>query len=109
MRSREINVAIDFTATPIGRYRRQGRFSGEAFRQDLLVPALAENDMVTVRMDGTSGLSTGFLDEAFAGLIRERVLTPMEFDTRLLLVRDEDPSVISLIKRYVREAIEKLR
>lgn len=108
MSAQLINVARDFSPNPIGRYRWQARFSGEAFREDLLVPTLQRADMIAIVLDGTSGLSTGFLDEAFAGLIRERILSPSEFHRRVSFVANEDPYVLEDIKAFVEDAAAKL-
>lgn len=66
----EIVIARDFTPFPGGRYRQHGEGSGEEFRDDLLRPALNREASVTVRLDGTSGYPSSFLEEAFGGLIR---------------------------------------
>jgi|SRR5579872_7627335 len=68
-----IRVA-DSAPSPGGRFRRDGPFSGEWFRDDILAPALREaiqrRDPVTVVLDGTSGYGSSFLEEVFGGLIR---------------------------------------
>lgn len=64
-----INVANDFSAFPGGRYRTDGFYSGESFREDLLVPALKKGPVV-VSLDGTMGFGSSFLEEAFGGLIK---------------------------------------
>ena len=68
-----IRVA-DFTQSPGGRFVSDGAFSGEWFRQDVLVPALLEavahSEVVTVEFDGTSGYGSSFLEEAFGGMVR---------------------------------------
>lgn len=99
-----IDIARDFSPTPLGRYRKQGRFSGEAFREDHLRPALARADLVRVDLDGATGLSTGFLDEAFAGLVRDGSLTEVEFWRRIQIDAARDPLLIDEIRSYVNRA-----
>lgn len=108
MNERIIRVADEFSPTPIGRYPWQGRFSGEAFRTGLFSDAIRQHEFVVVDLDGTSGLSTGFLDEAFAGVIRERVLAPEDFRRRIKFVSVEDPYLIEDIWNYVGDAERKL-
>lgn len=64
----------DFTRYPGGRFRTDGPGSGEAFRDEHLVPALrralADNAKLMVFLDGVAGLPPGFLEEAFGGLAR---------------------------------------
>ncbi len=67
----KIDVAKDFGRFPAGRFRSDGRYSGERFRQEFLVPALKKGGIVTVEMDGAAGYGPSFLEEAFGGLVRE--------------------------------------
>src|SRR3546814_13334292 len=69
-----INVGRDFARLPIGRYRRDSKTSGEAFREDVLVPALnrAADEVVVVDLSEALGYGSSFLDEAFGGLVRDR-------------------------------------
>src|SRR3546814_3762160 len=69
-----INVGRDFARLPIGRYRRDSKTSGEAFREDVLVPALnrAADEVVVVDLSEALGYGSSFFDEAFGGLVRDR-------------------------------------
>lgn len=99
-----IDLARDFSPTPLGRTRRQGRFSGEAFREDILRPSLSKHHAVIVDLDGASGLSTGFLDEAFAGLVRDRTLNALEFWQRVSIICRRDRFIIDEVRRFVDRA-----
>jgi hypothetical protein len=103
----KIHVATEFSPTPIGRYKWQGRHSGEAFRE-VLKDRLRQSRVVEIDLSGTSGLSTGFLDEAFAGLIRENIISPQDYDLRISVVCRDDPSVLDTIHKYVSEAKGKI-
>jgi hypothetical protein len=72
MKIRRIEFAREFTDCPGGRFRKYGEFSGEEFRESLLLPALTENDRVIVQMDGVLGFPASFLDEAF-GILTEKI------------------------------------
>lgn len=65
-----INIDREFSPFPAGRYREDGPFSGQAFREDVLAPALKSFPNVHVSLDGTLGLGSSFLEEAFGGLVR---------------------------------------
>ncbi|WP_247997406.1 STAS-like domain-containing protein [Brucella tritici] len=65
-----ISIANNFTKYPGGRYRKHGKGSGEEFRDVWLVPALENNEQLTIELDGTAGYSSSFLEEAFGGLVR---------------------------------------
>ena len=99
-----IVLAKRFSPFPVGRYRWQGRYSGEAFREDVLWPALQQHEEVVVVLDGVSGLSTGFLDEAFAGIVREGYLSEAELWRRLQIVSERDPYIVSEIRSFVHKA-----
>lgn len=71
MTTKLISIANDFSPFPAGRYRTDGPYPGEAFREDLLVPALKTFGEVTVDLDGTNGFGSSFLEEAFGGLVRQ--------------------------------------
>lgn len=70
--SLNISLVEAFTDAPGGRYKWQGDFSGEEFRDSVLLPALNANDSVVVNLDGALGLPSSFLDEAFGELTRTR-------------------------------------
>ena len=68
---------------PAGRHRDDGPQSGEAFREDVLVPALREADVLVLDLDGIPGLPSSFLDEAFGGLVRINQFLSGELERRL--------------------------
>ena len=72
--SAELSILQDFTEYPGPRYRADGPFSGELFREEILSPALREaierRVPLVVILDGVAGYGSSFLDEAFAGLLR---------------------------------------
>ena len=70
MSSKVISIAQDFSPSPAGRYVSDGPFPGEKFLIELLLPAMQQYSEVTVNLDGTSGMGSSFLEEAFGGLVR---------------------------------------
>jgi len=89
-----INIASDFSKYPAGRSRRDGKFSAEHFREDVLVPALRwaekENGRVIVLLDGVYGYSSSFLEESFGGLVRRRIFKP-DWLRQALVIDARDP------------------
>lgn len=67
---KKIDLGEDFSTTPGGRYKADGKFSGEEFREKFLVPALNNGDHISVDLDNVLGVCSGFLEEAFGGLVR---------------------------------------
>ena len=107
MTGHTIIIDRDFTHYPGGRYRRHGDFSGESFRDDLLVPALEANDHVTVVLDGVEGYASSFLEEAFGGLIRERGYS-VDQVRRQLSVEANDPR-FEIFRRLAEQYIQAAR
>ena len=67
-----INVAREFTRHPGPRYRHQGNGSGQAFRDDQLIPAMKKNSeqggRTRIDLDGAAyGYPIGWLEEVFGG------------------------------------------
>ncbi len=105
----KINVSKDFTDAPGPRLKRQGKYSGEQFREDILLSAIEqamiENEKVFIDLDGTFGYPVSFLDEAFGKLSRyydkERILNVLE------LKCDDEPSLIAEIREYIEKGNDK--
>ena len=80
----------DFAPSPGGRYVADGEFSGEWFRDDILVPALRDairaSTELKVELDGTSGYGSSFLEETFGGLIRKGFFSTQKVQTALEVV-----------------------
>lgn len=68
-----IDIAKDFSEVPGPRLKNQGDFSGEEFRNRILMPkfenALKNGKKLTINIDGAVGYAPSFLDEAFGGLV----------------------------------------
>lgn len=102
-----LKVSMLFSRTPGARYEKEGDFSGEKFRKDILFPkltqAIQENYILAVDLDGTAGYGTSFLEEAFGGLIRDGI-TIEQIKNHLDFVSLEDPSYIDEINEYISDA-----
>jgi hypothetical protein len=94
MANKQISIADDFSRYPAGRTRRDGAFSAEKFRDDILVPALhtahENGGTVTVVLDGVYGYSSSFLEETFGGLVRLRLFDPAWL-RKCLIIQARDP------------------
>lgn len=96
----KISVAQDFSRFPAGRFREDGPFSGQAFREDHLAPAMRSGESVEVHMDGTEGYGSSFLEESFGGLIHTEGMDKVEIRERLL-VETEDEALRMEIWDYI--------
>ena len=101
----EIWIAKDFSRFPAGRFRSDGPFSGEAFREDHLVPAFTHSKPVTIHLDGVEGYPSSFLDEAFGGLVRKEKLSIAMLRKHLTLLT-ADPAYEEEIWDYIERSAE---
>ena len=85
---RRISIASDFSDTPIGRYRIDGKESGETFREDIIAPALKQGEVI-LDLDGLFGLPSSFWEEVMGGLVRHHFSLELLRD-RLTIVCTED-------------------
>lgn len=104
-----VRVAEAFSPYLGGRYRSDGPWSGEEFRDDVLVPhirdAIANKDSITVVLDGVAGVPSSFLEEAFGGLLRT-TQWPLEQLERTVKIEAEDPDLwpyVGLARRFMNE------
>ncbi|MCA3132921.1 MAG: STAS-like domain-containing protein [Rhodocyclaceae bacterium] len=101
-----INLALDFSRHPAGRFLTDGPFSGQRFREEFLVPALKKARTVVIRLDGARGYGSSFLEEAFGGLVREEQMTVEDVLARVRF-ESSDPSVLLEITEYIKDASPK--
>lgn len=104
----KINIARDFSRLPAGRFRSDGPYSGERFRDDWLRKPLTAGSAVEVVFDGARGYGSSFLEEAFGGLVRERILSSPSDVERLRLVSEDDPSIATEVRGYITRQFERL-
>lgn len=111
MENIELKISTDFSTTPGARYKEEGDFSGEEFRENVLYPkfkeAKAKNCHLKINLDGTAGLGTSFLEESFGGLLRTNKLDYNEVVDIIQFVSLENPDYIEEILGYLSDAYEK--
>lgn len=99
----KIDVAKEFSDIPFGRDERDGKYNGERFRKEVLLPALKDHEFIVVDFNGTMGCGSSFGDESFAGLIiyegfsKEEVLRRIKYEYKY-------QSVVKNILKYIDEA-----
>ena len=99
-----VSVARDFSRFPGPRFIRQGEFSGEAFRK-VLVRALEQFDTVEVDLDGTTGMGSSFIAEAFGGLISRAGFPRSEIQRRVTVRSNDDESYVLQFNDAVAHAV----
>lgn len=106
MKDKLIVVSKDYSSFPHGRYKSDGPYSGERFREELLEPAIKSYDKVIVDLSGTIGLGSSFLEEAFGGLVRECGYTTDTLKSKLE-IRSALTSYITQVWNYIKDAKKK--
>jgi len=94
-----INVAVDFSRYPAGRYIDDGPHSGQRFRDDFLKPVLLNSEKAIIELDGVRGYGSSFLEEAFGGLVREDYAP--DTISKTFLLKSSDSSLIDEINEYI--------
>ena len=106
MKLKVMDKLINF---PGPRYRGQGEGSGEAFREDYLIPmfnqASKNGEKLVVDLDGAQyGYPTSFLEEAFGGIARkfgvDKVTEVLTFEC------NDEPLLVKEIKHYIKHSQE---
>ncbi|WP_418140237.1 STAS-like domain-containing protein [Marinobacter sp. MA] len=102
-----INIGRDYSPIPFGRYRSDGKYSAEKFRDDILIPAMRNNKLVIIELDDVRmSYGSSFLEETFGGLIRRgfssrEILEKIEIRTELSDYRTEIQNYISRAEQAV--------
>lgn len=101
----KINIATEYTKTPGGRFSSEGEYSGEDFRDKMLLPkymeAVEKKEKLIINLDGGYGYGSSFLEEAFGGMARKF----KDFDiSKLEIISDEEPQLINDILNYISDA-----
>lgn len=104
-----IYLAREWSPLPAGRNINENEYNGQDFRTKFLEPSLKEFDVVTVDIEGVIHMTSSFMEEAFAGLVRERVIEPGEFERRVKIVAESNGFFAFEIKKYVSEAETHIR
>lgn len=81
-------VLSEYNKFMYGRFRSDGDKSAEAFREDVLKPAMVKNDMVTLDISMKYGLARSALEEIFGGLVRHSDFSAEEVLSRLNIISD---------------------
>ena len=102
MAKQVIDIGPDFSPFPAGRYKEDGPYTGEHFREKFL-ECFNVNENVTIHLDSTAGYGSSFLEEAFGGLVRKEKFTKEKLKEKFKFVT-EDTSLENEIWGYINDA-----
>ena len=105
-----IIISRDFSETPGGRYIKEGAFSGEAFRKEILRPkydeAIEKDEKLFIDFDNCYGFASSFLEESFGGLVRDTKSVKIK---DILEIKSEDRDDIKdWIYKYIDKAAKEI-
>jgi hypothetical protein len=106
MSEKSVSLARDFSRFPGPRFIKQGPHSGELFRRKLL-DWLKRYDRIVVDLDGTTGIGSSFIDEAFGGLIFAEGMSREDVRKRVRVRSRLDESYLIEFEDSVRRAKAK--
>lgn len=102
-----LNIAEEFSFAPGPRYKKDGSYSAERFRDGILtkkyLAAFGSDVTLVIDLDRVYGFASSFLEEAFGGLQRKReenILDTIRF------VSNDCPSFRSEIEGFVNDVLE---
>ena len=102
----KIKLSKDFSFAPGSRYPDEGDFSGQEFREKILLPKFKEsreeNRILEIDLDGTLGYGTSFLEEVFGGLAREFGIKVVLDNIKI--ISEEEEYLIDDITEYIKNA-----
>jgi hypothetical protein len=105
----EIRLADDFSRYLGGRYRADGPWSGQQFRDDMLVrrfdEARTQGAKLVIVLDGLPAVPSSFIEEAFGGLLRVREdlsLSDVESTLEITAAEPELLPFARLARNYMR-------
>jgi len=103
-----LKISKIFSSTPGPRSRKEGSFSGQQFREEILAPAIKKaidnNEILIVNIDGTAGYGPSFIEESFGGLIREDHIPYQTLIAHLQIVSIEEPYLIDDANKDMKDA-----
>ncbi|HEV2605014.1 MAG TPA: STAS-like domain-containing protein [Microvirga sp.] len=103
MTEKRVSLARDFSMDPGPRYKRQGPYSGELFREQI-VKWLKAAQHLHIDLDGTTGIGSSFLDEAFGGLVRDEGMSPDDVRRRITIKSERDETYLLDIEESLQQA-----
>ena len=105
-----LNIGKEFSSVPSGRFRSDGKTSGETFREDLLLIRLRElspgEKLRVILDDDVEGYGSSFLVEGFAGIVKYGYMQSVELLSKLDIACNNSEFLFykNKIIQYINEA-----
>ena len=105
------NIGIQFSDDPQGRFYKDGKGSGEEFREEhlrKLLGKLSEGETLTIIMDeNVDGYGSSFLTEGFAGMVKYGYMQSADLLNKLKFQYSDSDFAFyeKKVKQYISEAV----
>lgn len=105
-----LNIGKEFSSVPSGRFRTDGKTSGETFREDLLLKRLGELEpgekLKIILDDDVEGYGSSFLVEGFAGIVKYGYMHAVDLLSKIDIVCNDSDFLFykKKIIQYINEA-----
>ncbi|MCD0156940.1 STAS-like domain-containing protein [Deinococcus sp. 6GRE01] len=105
MTEKHYYIADEFSKYPVGRIPADGKYNGERFRKEVLIPLIKSYDKVFIHLDGTRGYGSSFLEESFGGLVRYFDTDAKNKISKLIIVTRK-PHWQQEVQQYIEDALK---
>ena len=102
--TKKYSIAREYSKNPGARYKQQGPYSGEDFRETVLQPFFENKttgDILEIDLDDLNGYPSSFFEEAFGGIARkfkqDDVLKSLKFSC------EDNPLFIDDLISYIKQ------
>jgi len=92
----------EFTKYPGGRYEKDGPFSGEQFRKEVLEPVFSSGENIKIDFSGVLGVPPSFIDESFAEIAKK--YGKEKFIATVEILSDDNSNLFKQIMIFVNKA-----
>mgnify|MGYP003337759669 CR=1 FL=1 len=108
----DLVVSDEFYRRPLGRYKTQGTYTGEAFREGILLSKLSTlppDEKLLIDFTGVTMNGSSFLEEAFGGLVRAHGYSYEILKNKIILKFPRRPSLEEKVWQYIIDAENELK
>ncbi|ELB2790989.1 MULTISPECIES: STAS-like domain-containing protein [Aeromonas] len=102
-----IVIGEQFSDDPSGRFYTDGNFSGEEFREEILIPAMSLHEVIIIDISTKNeGYGSSFLSEAFGGLVKYGYYTSNEVLIKIKIHISHDKPLYSFFQKRIYDYIK---
>jgi len=105
MEQKKYKFTEEFTKYPGGRHKKDGPYSGEQFREEVLEPMFASGGGIEIDMTGVLGVPASFIDESFAEIAKK--YGKEKFLATIKVFSNDNANIFAEVMLFVEKATRK--